>query len=42
MIYLARGQWWLVLAIIAADWIIALFVGDRLVRWELEQIRAAW
>ena len=42
MIYLARGRWWLVLAIIAADLIIASFIGDRLIRWELEQIREAW
>ena len=42
MIYLARGKWWLVLAIIVADLIIATFVGERLIRWELEQIREAW
>ena len=42
MIYLARGRWWLVLAIVAADIVIALFVGDRLIRWELEQIRESW
>jgi hypothetical protein len=42
VIYLARGKWWLVLAIIAADLIIATFIGDRLIRWELEQIREAW
>ena len=42
MIYLARRKWWLVLAVIAADLLIATFVGDTLIRWELEQIRAAW
>ena len=42
MIYLARNRWWLVVAIVIADLIIATFVGDTLVRWELEQIREAW
>lgn len=42
MIYLARGKWWLVLAVIAADLVIALTIADTLIRWELEQIRGAW
>ena len=39
---MSSSKWWLVLAIIAADLIIATFIGDRLIRWELEQIREAW
>lgn len=42
MIYLARRKWWLVLAIILADLLVAAFIGDTLIRWELEQIREAW
>jgi hypothetical protein len=42
VIYLARNKWWLMLAVIAADLIIATFVGDTVVRWELEQIGEAW
>jgi len=42
VIYLARKRWWLVLAIIAADLIIAAFIGDTLIRWEIEQIKEAW
>ena len=42
MLYLARGKWWLVLAIIAADIIIALTVADRLIRWELQLLKDAW
>lgn len=32
----------IVLAIIAADIIIGLWFGERLVRWELEQLQEAW
>lgn len=42
MIYLFRDRLWLVAAIIVADLIIAAFIGDRLIRWELEQIRSSW
>jgi len=42
LIYLFRHNLWIVAAIIAADIIIALFVGDTLIRWELEQIRGSW
>ena len=42
MIWLARKRLWLVVLIIAADWIIALTIGHTLIRWELEQIREAW
>ena len=42
MLILARKHWWLMLAVIVADVVIALFIGDVLIRWELEQIRKAW
>jgi hypothetical protein len=42
VIYLARRKWWLVVAIVAADLVIAAFVGDTLIRWELEQLERAW
>lgn len=29
-------------AILAADLVVAYFVADRIVRWELELIREAW
>jgi hypothetical protein len=42
VIYLARNNWKLMLAVIAADLIISAFIGDTVIRWELEQIGAAW
>lgn len=42
LIYRFRRHTGIVLAIIAADIIIGLWFGERLVRWELEQIRSAW
>lgn len=42
MIYLARKRWWLMLAVIVADVVIALTVADVVIRWELEQIGKAW
>lgn len=40
--YFARRKWWLVLAVVIADLIIAAFFADTVIRWELEQIREAW
>lgn len=42
ILYAFRNRLWIVAAIIVADLLIAVFVGDKLIRWELEQIRAAW
>jgi hypothetical protein len=42
LIYAFRHRLWLVAAIVAADLVIGLFVGERLVRWEIEQIRRSW
>lgn len=42
LIYRFRRHTRIVIAIIAADIIIGLFVGEKLVAWELEQIRNAW
>ena len=42
MIYLARNNWKLMLAVIAADLIIGAFIGDTVIRWELEKIGSAW
>lgn len=42
VIYLARKRWWLVVLIVLADLVIALTIGDRLVRWELNYIRENW
>ena len=37
-----RNRFWIAVALVVADLVIGLFVGERLVRWELEQIREAW
>lgn len=42
LIYAFRRRLWLVAIIVAADVLIALFIGDTLIRWELEQIQEAW
>ena len=42
--YVTNPRWFLIVAgvVLAADITIALVVGDRLVRWEIEYIKEAW
>ena len=42
--YVTNPRWFLivVVAFLAADLLIAYFIADRLVRWELNYIREAW
>lgn len=42
--YVTSPRWFLTLLAVffAADILIAAFIGDRFIRWELEQIREAW
>lgn len=42
LIYAFRRNLWLVAAIVVADVVIALFIGDAVIRWEVEQIERAW
>lgn len=42
MLILARRKWWLMLAVIVADVVIALTVADTLIRWEVELMKDAW
>ena len=42
MLILARKHWWLMLAVIVADVVIALTVADTLIRWELGLLEEAW
>jgi hypothetical protein len=42
--YVTNPRWfiWLTVTILLADILIALFIGDRLVRWEINYIRDSW
>jgi hypothetical protein len=42
--YVTNPRWFVTLLAVffAADLLIAFFIGDRLVRWEIDQIREAW
>jgi hypothetical protein len=42
--YVTNPRWFLMVlgVFFAADLLIAFFIGDRLVRWEIDQIREAW
>jgi hypothetical protein len=42
--YITSPRWLLIClgAVLAADILIAFFIGDRLVRWEIDYIKEAW
>jgi hypothetical protein len=42
--YVRNPRWFIILTvgIFTADVLIAAFIGDRLVRWELEYIKESW
>jgi hypothetical protein len=42
--YVTSPRWFLILliTILCADILIALFIGDRLVRWEINYIKESW
>ena len=42
--YVTNPRWFIILtaSFLVADILIALWVGDRLVRWEIDYIRRSW
>ena len=42
--YVHNPRWFLILliSIFTADILIAIFIGDRLVRWEINYIKESW
>ena len=42
--YVTGSRWWLVVlaSVLMADILIALWVGDRIVKWEINYIKESW
>jgi hypothetical protein len=42
--YVTGSRWWLVVlaSVLLADILIAVFIGDRLIRWEIDYIKESW
>jgi hypothetical protein len=42
--YVTSQRWWVILltAYLVVDVLLAIFIGDRLIRWELNYIKESW